>query len=64
MSGLVSLIETKNHVCVCEYTKVRRVFDHVLENVISVDVDKLCITVIVVELINERSELAVKDLVR
>lgn len=45
----------ENHAYVCVYTKSRRICDHVLENAISIDVDELCIRVIVVELINKRS---------
>lgn len=48
----------------CVHTKSRGVCDHVLENAISIDVDELCIRMIVVELVNERFELVVKDLVR
>lgn len=48
----------------CVHTKSSGVSDHVLENVISIDVDELCVRVIVVELINQRSELVVEDLVR
>ena len=40
--------------CISVYTKSRRVLDHVLENVISIDVGEFRIRVVVVELINQR----------
>lgn len=55
---------TKRVECNTPFTKRCRAIDQILENRIRIDVDKLRILRIAVELINQSSEFAVEDLIR